>query len=272
MTDAEFAEYARREMPGIAAFDEQAPAVVALVEPVIGKMEAIRDDYAKASDIPISFLPLRSAPWLFLGIGVVLVAAGVFALRWPSRLSTAALAAVGLGIALAPIVIGIPGKVDAAVRVTDVGRIGLAPATGGRAVAATKLFDAMAADVASTLRPELDRALGAGAFARDFPTLDRWTDSWRRSTSAQSHALSDSQVELAPAFANADRIPLEPIPWMFIVPGAVLALTAGAALVATRRKAPASATAGRPPSAIREVDDDYEDEEAAGSPVALRRS
>ena len=42
--------------------------------------------------------------------------------------------------------------------------------------------------------------------------------------------LSDSQVALGTTFANADRIPLEPIPWMFIIPGFVIAGLAAATL------------------------------------------
>ena len=130
MDDEEFAAYVAKEMPGIRAFDEQAPAVVALVDPVIGKMEAIREDYRRADSIPVGFLSLTSAPWLFLGIGLLLVAVGGFALVSPGAPAGIALTVVGLGLALTPLVLGIPGKVDAAVRVTDVGRVGLAPATG----------------------------------------------------------------------------------------------------------------------------------------------
>ena len=54
--DAQFEQYVAEEMPGIAKFDAQAPGVVALVGPVIGKMEAVRGDYTKASDIPVSWL------------------------------------------------------------------------------------------------------------------------------------------------------------------------------------------------------------------------
>jgi hypothetical protein len=41
--------------------------------------------------------------------------------------------------------------------------------------------------------------------------------------------LSDSQLALSSTFANADRIPLRPIPWLFIVPGLALTLLAGRA-------------------------------------------
>ena len=141
MNDSAFAAYVEHSMPGIHAFDAQAPGVVSLVGPVIGQMQAARADYARASDIPTSWLPLSSAPWLFLGIGALLIGAGAFALVRPNVLASVALVAVGLGIVVAPLVIGIPGKVDAAVRVTRLGRIGLAPATGQKAVGATKLYD-----------------------------------------------------------------------------------------------------------------------------------
>jgi hypothetical protein len=84
MNDAAFARYKQREMPGIARFDAQAPGVVALVGPVIGQMQAERSDYSRSSDIPVSWLPLSSAPWLFLGIGALLLAVGAFGLLRPA--------------------------------------------------------------------------------------------------------------------------------------------------------------------------------------------
>ena len=237
MDPAGFDAYKTRSMPGIKAFDTNAPAVVALVEPVIGKMVSARADYARAADIPTSWLPLSSAPWLFLGIGSLLVGVGVVALLRPGRIAVGALLVVGLGVALAPLVVGIPSKVDAAVRVTALGRVGLAPSTGAKAVGATKLFDGMVADVQTVVIPRL-RELGVDDFSAKYPTLAKFADAWQGSTSAKSHALSDSQVALSATFANADRIPLEPIPWMFIIPGAALAVAAGAALVLGTRTAP----------------------------------
>jgi hypothetical protein len=242
LDDQAFAQYKRETMPGIAQFDAQAPGVVSLVGPVIAQMQAERADYARASDIPLSWLPLSSAPWLFLGIGTLLLAVGGLALFRPSPYASGALAIVGLGVALAPIVIGIPAKVDAAVRVTRIGRVGLAPATGQKAVAATKLFDGMVHDVQTKLEPALERHTGTGSFATTFPTLAHFSDEWQHTTSAKSHTLSDSQVALGPTFANADRIPLRPIPWLFIVSGAALALVAGAALLMSTRRNSAAAS------------------------------
>jgi hypothetical protein len=241
MNDQAFAAYKQQEMPGIAQFDAQAPGVVSLVGPVIVQMQNERADYARASDIPVSWLPLSSAPWLFLGIGALLVAAGAFALAKPQTLTTFALLVVGLGVVVAPLVVGIPGKVDAAVRVTKIGRIGLAPATGQKAVGATKLFDGMAHDVTTTLAPRLEQTMGPGQFATTFPTLARFAEEWEGGTSAKSHALSDSQVAMSSTFANADRIPLRPIPWLFIGPGIALSLLAGGALALSVRRSPVAA-------------------------------
>ena len=244
MSDAAFGAYVARTMPGIREFDAQAPGVVSLVGPVIGQMQAARADYARASDIPTTWLPLSSAPWLFLGIGALFVAAGAFALVRPQRLASVALLVVALGIVVAPLVIGIPTKVDAAVRVTKLGRVGLAPATGQKAVGATKLFDAMVADVRTKLEPALAQASPATDFARAFPTLASFADEWQRSTSAKSHALSDSQLALSSTFANADKIPLRPIPWMFILPGLLLAALAGVSLLPARDRSAETRTAG----------------------------
>ena len=87
MSDQQFAAYVAQEMPGIKQFDEQAPGVVKLVAPVIVKMENARPDYARAAAIPTSWLPLTTAPWLFLGIGALLIGVGAFALYRPGTLS-----------------------------------------------------------------------------------------------------------------------------------------------------------------------------------------
>jgi hypothetical protein len=44
-------------------------------------------------------------------------------------------------------------------------------------------------------------------------------------------------VALSSTFANADKIPLRPIPWMFIIPGLLLAVAAGVTLVPVRNRA-----------------------------------
>jgi hypothetical protein len=151
---------------------------------------------------------------------------------------------IGAGVVVAPLVIGIPGKVDAAVRVTRIGRAGLAPATAQKAVGATNLFDGMVADVHTKLAPALSAQSDNAAFSARYPTLSRFADDWTKGISRQSHDLSNSQVRLGPTFANADRIPLRPIPWLFILPGAAIALLAGGALVASARDARAAQPAG----------------------------
>src|SRR3954471_19786826 len=105
-------------MPNIKRFDDQAPAVVSLVGPVIGQMEGARADYHRADQIPTGFLGLSTAPWLFLAVGVLLIAAGAFAIARPGRQSMLGVGLVGLAIVVAPLALQIPGKVDAARRVT----------------------------------------------------------------------------------------------------------------------------------------------------------
>jgi hypothetical protein len=201
LDDSQFDAYVHQHLPGVAAFDETAPDVVALVAPVIAQMEAARSDYAHASDIPVSWLPLSSAPWLFLGLGGLLLAVGGAALVRPGRLAGTALFVVGAGVLVAPLLVGIPAKVDAAVRVTEVGRVGLAPATGRKAVAATELFDGMVHDVRTTLRLALTDEPGGRDFDIRFPQLASFADEWANGISGQSHALADSQVRLASTFA-----------------------------------------------------------------------
>src|SRR4051812_45058140 len=62
MSDAEFASYVSKQIPGVAAFNTSGPKVVALVDPVITKMQAEQRDYHSADQIPIGALPMSSAP------------------------------------------------------------------------------------------------------------------------------------------------------------------------------------------------------------------
>ena len=244
MNKQQFDAYLTRQMPGIKAFSDEAPGVVALVDPVIGQMETARGDYHLADQIPTGFLGLTSAPWLFLGLGSALIVIGLWGLVRPSLRSTVALVVIGLGLAVAPVAIGIPGKIDAAVRVTRLGAVGLAPATGQKAVGATALFDGLATDVTTKLVPALaTTSAQPNTFNAEFPALATFTSTWQSSISAQSHALSDSQVALAATFANANKIPLWPIPWLFIVSGSLLALLGMASMAPRWRAATAAAPA-----------------------------
>ena len=83
MSQPAFDAYVAANLPGIYAFNGQAPGVVVLVDPVIGQMEAARVDYHQAalSDSQVALaatfananrIPLRPIPWLFIVSGIVL--------------------------------------------------------------------------------------------------------------------------------------------------------------------------------------------------------
>jgi hypothetical protein len=250
LDDEQFQRHLDDHLPGIATFDARAGGIVTVVEPVIGQMEAARPDYERADDIPTGFLPLSSAPWLFLGVGALLVATGGWAAWRPGGRSAMAVVVVGLGVAIVPLALQIPAKVDAAVRVSELGATGLDPATGQAAVGATAVFDGLADDVTGGLKPALTAAEGLSGpradawFAATFPALDRFTADWQGGISAKSHDLADSQVALAPVFADAHRIPLRPVPAMFIGWGFVSAAVGGLALALGRRRRPATQPSG----------------------------
>jgi len=251
MDDAQFATYVDAQMKGTKAFADAAPTVVGIVDPVIGTMEAARGDYHEADEIPISQLPLSSAPYLFLAVGAVLIAGGVLVWRHPGQKPMALLAIAGAALVVVPLAIRIPEKIDAAERVSVVGRVGLAPATGERAVAATQLFDGAAADISTALPAAFARARGTSEadaeayLAQRFPAVTRFAEQWP-ALSGPSHELSDSQVALSGTFAGADQIPLGAVPWLFLVPGALLAVGAATALLRDRSRSavPAVAVSG----------------------------
>jgi hypothetical protein len=194
---------------------------------------------------------MSAAPWLFLAIAAALVVLGIAAGVSTGRAPVALLLLLSVGVAVAPVVVRIPQKIAAAERLAPVGRVGLAPGTAHAAVGAANLFDAVVSDVNTKVVPafasarHLSPADAHAYVASAFPAMSKFVAIWP-SLTAPSHDLANSQVRFAPVFANADRIPLGPIPWLFIVPGALLALLSGAWLISSRSSERAAATHPRP--------------------------
>jgi hypothetical protein len=216
--------------PAIAHAQQQIPAAVALVAPVNKQLVAVHGDFESVKSLPGIFgLPLKSIPWLLLGLGVALVCLGVFALVRPSVWASAAIGGVGLAMVVLSLALSLPSKADSAVHVNKVGKVALSPVAAKAAIGTTRTIDALVNDVNSSF----------GEQAKSYPAVERGLERWP-SIRPGAFALAAAQQASLKDREKLDNIPFRAFPWLIIGPGIVLAV-AGA--LAVTRQAPRRAKA-----------------------------
>jgi hypothetical protein len=199
--------------PAIAHAQREIPAAVALVAPVNKQLVAVHGDFESVKSLPGIFgLPLRSIPWLLLGLGVALVGVGAFALIRPSVRASAAIGGVGLAMVVASVALSLPQKADAAVHVNRVGRVALSTVATEAASDTTRTIDALVNDVNGSF----------GAQARSYPAVERGLERWP-SIRPGAYALAAAQLASLRDRGKLDNIPFRALPWLIIGPGILLA-------------------------------------------------
>ena len=69
----------------------------------------------------------------------------------------------------------------------------------------------------------------------NYPALMKFLDKWDASIYEGARALSLSQIQYMDEFHNADATPYKALPWLFMVPGAVLLVAGVYGLRGSRR-------------------------------------
>jgi hypothetical protein len=240
ISEAELDRLIKTEFPATATGVQEVPAVLAFVDPVIDKLEADAKDFRAADSIPVGDVPLTVGPWVFIGIGVAFIIAGVFVLTG-ARSGLVAALLFGLAVAAAPLAVSFPQKASDGDRVAAVARIGLSQEGADKAQHAMVVLDAMFAEIDHDLIPAMEQRLqlSDAAFrqliATDFPKVNQGLARWSE-IRLKGHSLADKQTASVGDFAAADRIPYTTLPWLLVGSGGVLAGVASAALVQTRRR------------------------------------
>jgi hypothetical protein len=234
------------DYPAISKGGGAIPGYLQFVGPTIDSLDAGRDEFQAADDLPGLGLPITIVPWLFVGLGAGLLGAGALALVTSRRWPIVAILALGLGAVVVPLALGIPGKARDARDIGDVARPGLSQQGADTAGEIVVVLDGLVAETDTRLIPDYAKRVGQpepvvrAALARDFPAFARFLAQWPSiSKGPTGAALAAKQKAVVSDFADADETPVLELPWLVIVPGALLTLLAGAALA--RRREPVAA-------------------------------
>jgi hypothetical protein len=220
---------------------KEIPAAAAFVGPVIPQLVGAHDDFVSVDSLPGLGLPLTAIPWLLIGVGAVFLAVGVLLLARPAGgvLPLAAVLVLGLGMVIVPFAFSLPSKADDAGNIAAVGRVALSEQAATKALAATKVIDSTVTQTRSTLLPAMARSLGLSLarldaiLRHDFPAVPRGLQQW---DSIRPGAYHLTQIQGASVADNRkmNDTPFHALPWIIIVPGALLALLATATLLGER--------------------------------------
>jgi hypothetical protein len=246
LSPPEMDRFVRTNFPAVHAGVASFPATFAFVDPNIDRLEVRSDEFSNLDAIPTDWLPLHAAAWLLFGLGVALVAVGAFGLFRPGRVTTGLCAALGVVMVVLPLALGIPGKAEDARDVGDIAKGGLSQAGATQADQINDGLEAMVGEIRTKMLPALSTRLNVTPeqlnrqLARDYPAVAKFLGMFDQLL-PEARGLAARQQASVDDFAKADKTPIKAIPWLLIVPGAVLALVAVIALVAgTRRSGPAN--------------------------------
>jgi hypothetical protein len=214
--------------PAIAHAQQEIPAAVALVSPVNKQLVAVHGDFESVRSLPGLFgLPLKSIPWLLVGLGTALIAVGTLSLVRPGLWTSAAIGVAGVAMVVAALALSLPQKADAAVHVNTVGKVALSPVAAKAAIDTTRTIDALVADVQASFPAEAAR----------YPAVERGLQRWP-AIRPGAYALAAAQSASLADREKLDNIPFRAFPWLLIGPGvALLALGGAAALQQAPRRA-----------------------------------
>jgi hypothetical protein len=232
LSNAEFSAFVAANYPHVAAFLSRVPVTVKYLNPATQAVLAQQDNYAQADEFPIAGVPVTVGPWALLALGIVLAVIGLVILLSDrlagSLLPMIAVLVIGLGLVLGPLVLGWFAKTDAAEHVAQAARAPFSAAVSDATVNDTFSFNAAFIEMRKAMFPAIAQKLGLSdaelvdSLHTNYPALMKFLDRWDASIYKGARALSLSQVQYMDEFHNADATPYTALPWLFMVPGAVL--------------------------------------------------
>ena len=229
--------------PDVADGFRQFPGIATKVDGVLTLFEKDKGEFYAADAIPTTWLPFTVGPWAMFGFGLVLVAGGVLAWSSTSPWTIVAIAAAGLTLVIGPLVVSFPHKTSQAASLVDDLRPLITRPTADAVKGWQSAMEKMTAQLQGQMLPDLATQLGTTpaellaslqpefpAVATGLPRLNQVFVDFADKTRRLDASVSD--------FGQTKQIPFRALPWLFIVPGLVLAAGAGVAL-ATPPRAPA---------------------------------
>jgi hypothetical protein len=243
LSPAQFETQVLPGYPAVAALAD--PAVradtLAFAEGIVANLEAHQHDFEEADDIPVGWLPMTAGPWVAVVIGMVLVVAGVWVALRPTAAPLVVVAVLGLAAVIGPIAVRYPQKAAAADDL--LATLNVTPEIAARTRDLLESAEAAQAELEQRLFPDVAAARGMSAAAFDADLAARFP------------AVAEGRVEFPGVFERyevrvqiregglavipeAKRFPLEAVTWWSVVPGALTAVAAIAALLVLRSSRP----------------------------------
>jgi hypothetical protein len=243
LSDAEFTAYVTENYPHVAKFLVRVPMVVKYLNPALQQVLRQPDNFHDADEFPLANLDVRVGPWALLALGLGLGVVAVFLARTDDKnaLPVIAVTLVGLGLLVGPAVLGWFHETESAEKAAEAARGPFSPVVANTTISDTFSFDAAFTEMQDAMFPAIGGKLGKTPAQFDeqlhasFPATMKLLDEWDRSIYKGSVRLSLSQMRYMDEFHNADATPYTALPWIFMVPGALLLVGGVIGLVAWRR-------------------------------------
>jgi len=252
VTPQQFQAQLAQKYPAVATGVQNAPAVTEEFNGVLGLIDQEQDRFAKADAIPTKSLPANSVPWGLAIAGLACIGVAFLVSRRPG-----AIVAVGLGIALvvAPLVMTLPAKADAADTMNRHFKPVYTAEFVGKAQQSLTAMKAMGTEMQTKMLPDLANQLHMspvqlqGYLQSNFPTMSAGMAAMPAAFARFDKLVNafDSSLD---NYKTLKPVKLLPIVWATILAGLFVAGTAGVVLVQGAAAAPAVEKKRRP--ALRE--------------------
>ena len=243
MTPQEFERFASANFPAVGRAFREVPPAIALVGPVNPRLVASHSDFQKVDDIPGLGLGIPAVPWAMVIVAALLVAAGIAGLLIRrSRLPTAAIAVVGVGMIVVPFALSLTDKAAAAARIVKVSDVAVSRKAANMATETVAVLNALVPEVQTKLVPALAQRLHtmpaklSAVIARDYPDVAKGLREWP-SIAPSAEALTANQRASVAEAAAMDGLPFRALPWFVIGPGILLTVLGGIAPLLESRPA-----------------------------------
>ena len=201
------------------------------------QLDAVDEKFQAVYDIPVPWLPLTAAAWMFLLGGLASVIAGVVALRTVDRAPIVAILALGAAIALGPVALGGVGKAGDGEDVKDFAERGLTARAADAAQAASATLDDLVVETEERTLPDIAATGGVSEQALDreldqgFPEAARFLDEWGV-VGPRLARLADAVSASVDEFESAKKLPIAFPVWLLIGVGVAMVIAAGLVLFA----------------------------------------
>jgi len=236
-TPAQFRASIDARFPDVATGVQQLPAITATVDGAITLFDENRARFHSADAIPTSGLPYTVGPWMLIGFGILLVLLGLaVALRRGGRRTMAALALLGLFLAVMPVAVRFPQKASDGRQLVAALRTTLSRPTADQLRVWQTTVDKMTSQLQSGLLPAVAGQLHLSPqgmddyLRRNVPALAAGLPALRATVTHMGTLVATVERNV-PTYDKTRRIPFRALAWLFVIPGALVCVTAAVGLL-----------------------------------------